>query len=66
MQPSGLAGTGVKVRIQGQNSLRNGSEPLYVIDGVPIDAQLPEHGSRWCARPYAELIFSRPNGSGWR
>jgi TonB-dependent starch-binding outer membrane protein SusC len=44
MQPSGLSGSSLKVSIQGQNSLRNGSNPLYVIDGVPIDAQLPSTG----------------------
>jgi len=43
-QPSGLAGTSVKVRIQGQNSIGNGNEPLYVVDGVPIDALLPSTG----------------------
>ncbi len=40
-QANGLPGGGVKVRIQGQNSLRNGNDPLYVIDGVPFLSQLP-------------------------
>jgi TonB-linked SusC/RagA family outer membrane protein len=44
MQTSGLAGTSIKINIQGQNSIGNGSNPLYVIDGVPIDAQLPATG----------------------
>jgi TonB-dependent starch-binding outer membrane protein SusC len=43
-QPSGISGTAVKVRIQGQNSIANGNDPLYVVDGVPIDAQLPRTG----------------------
>jgi TonB-linked SusC/RagA family outer membrane protein len=43
-QTSGLSGANLKINIQGQNSLRNGSNPLYVIDGVPIDAQLPGTG----------------------
>jgi TonB-linked SusC/RagA family outer membrane protein len=35
-QISGLHGSGYKIRIRGQNSLRdNGNEPLYIIDGVP-------------------------------
>jgi len=38
-QSTGLPGSGVYVRIQGQNSLGNGSEPLYVIDGVPYSSQ---------------------------
>jgi TonB-linked SusC/RagA family outer membrane protein len=39
-QSTGYAGTGVTVRIQGQNSIRNGNDPLYVIDGVPYNSQL--------------------------
>jgi TonB-dependent starch-binding outer membrane protein SusC len=35
VQSSGVPGAAFKVRIRGQNSLRQGSEPLYVIDGVP-------------------------------
>jgi len=44
-QATGFAGTGVKVRIQGQNSLNNGSDPLYVIDGVPFISQLQSGGN---------------------
>lgn len=40
-QNTGIAGGGITVRIQGQNSLLNGSDPLYVVDGVPILSQLP-------------------------
>jgi TonB-linked SusC/RagA family outer membrane protein len=39
-QATGYAGTGVTVRIQGQNSIFNGNDPLYVIDGVPYTSQL--------------------------
>ncbi|PTS95412.1 SusC/RagA family TonB-linked outer membrane protein [Pedobacter sp. HMWF019] len=39
-QATGFAGTGVKVRIQGQNSIFNGNEPFYVIDGIPFPSQL--------------------------
>ncbi|WP_316834738.1 SusC/RagA family TonB-linked outer membrane protein [Pedobacter nutrimenti] len=44
-QASGFAGTGVKVRIQGQNSISNGNDPLYVIDGVPYFSQLLPGGN---------------------
>jgi TonB-linked SusC/RagA family outer membrane protein len=37
-QTSGLSGGGIKVQIRGQNSLLQGSEPLYIIDGVPFAA----------------------------
>jgi TonB-linked SusC/RagA family outer membrane protein len=39
-QVNGLAGSGVKIRIQGQNSIAGGNEPLYVIDGVPFTSRL--------------------------
>lgn len=35
-QSSGLNGAGFKVQIRGQNSLIQGSEPFYIIDGVPF------------------------------
>jgi TonB-linked SusC/RagA family outer membrane protein len=42
-QSTGIAGGGIKVRIQGQNSLNSGNDPLYVIDGVPYVSQaLPD------------------------
>lgn len=34
-QGSGIPGAGVTVRIQGQNSIANGNDPFYVVDGVP-------------------------------
>ncbi len=40
-QSNGLPGGAIKVRIQGQNSIRNGSSPLYVIDGIPFPSELP-------------------------
>lgn len=39
-QNTGVAGGGITVRIQGQNSLNRGTDPLYVIDGVPYISQL--------------------------
>lgn len=38
MQNSGAPGGGVSVRIRGITSLTGNNEPLYVIDGVPIEA----------------------------
>jgi len=38
-QTSGLPGAGVTVRIQGLNSLSNGNNPFYVIDGVPYSSE---------------------------
>lgn len=38
-QANGLPGGGVQVRVQGQNSIGNGNDPFYVIDGVPYASQ---------------------------
>jgi TonB-linked SusC/RagA family outer membrane protein len=43
-QANGVPGGGVTVRIQGQNSIAYGNNPLYVIDGVPYFSQLPSMG----------------------
>ncbi len=43
-QSNGLAGGGVTARIQGQNSLQSGNNPLYVVDGVPYFSVLPGTG----------------------
>ena len=37
-QASGIPGAYSTVRIMGQNSIANGNEPLYVIDGVPFSS----------------------------
>jgi TonB-dependent starch-binding outer membrane protein SusC len=37
-QTSGVPGSAITVLIRGQNSIANGNNPLYVIDGVPFTA----------------------------
>lgn len=39
-QASGLPGSGIVTRIQGQNSILNGNDPFIVIDGVPYTSQM--------------------------
>ncbi|HET6995728.1 MAG TPA: TonB-dependent receptor plug domain-containing protein, partial [Chitinophagaceae bacterium] len=41
-QNTGLPGSGVTVRLQGESSISSavGKDPLYVVDGVPISSQL--------------------------
>lgn len=34
----GEPGGGVTIRVRGSNSIRSGQDPLYVVDGVPLDA----------------------------
>lgn len=40
-QETGMNGGGVKVRIQGENSILNGNNPLIIIDGIPYPSELP-------------------------
>src|SRR5690606_1046939 len=35
-QETGIPGGYLKVRIRGTNSIANGNDPLYIIDGVPF------------------------------
>ncbi|PSL48213.1 TonB-linked SusC/RagA family outer membrane protein [Chitinophaga niastensis] len=34
-QSSGIPGAGLTVRLRGQNSIANGNDPLYIVDGIP-------------------------------
>jgi TonB-linked SusC/RagA family outer membrane protein len=54
-QNNGYNGGGITVRIQGQNSIGNGSDPFYVVDGVPYISQL---------LPSRSLILGSSGGSG--
>jgi TonB-dependent SusC/RagA subfamily outer membrane receptor len=38
-QTTGINGGSVQVRIQGQNSINSGLEPLIVVDGVPFPSK---------------------------
>lgn len=38
-QSSGIAGSGINVQIRGQNSIRNGNDPLYIVDGVTFPSR---------------------------
>lgn len=44
-QNTGVPGGGITVRVQGSSSIRNGNDPLYVIDGVPYPSQIPSTGT---------------------
>jgi TonB-dependent starch-binding outer membrane protein SusC len=64
-QASGISGSGVKVLIQGQNSLNYGNDPFYVIDGVPYVSQLLPNlgrvlGSSKSAGELAETVTGNP------
>lgn len=38
-QANGLPGARVTVQVRGRNSLNNGQQPLYIVDGVPFNIQ---------------------------
>ncbi|WP_214072616.1 SusC/RagA family TonB-linked outer membrane protein [Mucilaginibacter sp. dw_454] len=44
-QLNGQPGGGFTVQIRGQNSIRQGNNPYYIIDGVPFDSTLPTTSS---------------------
>jgi TonB-dependent starch-binding outer membrane protein SusC len=44
-QATGMPGSALKIRIQGQNSIGKGNDPFYVVDGVPYAANLLPTGS---------------------
>ncbi len=53
-QQNGKLGQGIKVRIRGASSVSAGSEPLYVIDGVPvITTNLSSNGAQ--TNPLADI-----------
>lgn len=37
IQPSGMPGTALSVRVRGATSVQASNEPLYVVDGIPTD-----------------------------
>lgn len=55
-QQSGVTGGGVQVRVQGQNSIASGNEPLIVIDGVPYFSTMPNLG--------VSFVFTGPPTTG--
>ena len=64
-QTSGVAGTYSLIRIRGQNSLLNGNDPLYIIDGVPYSSTSPTNpnvGGGALGTPY--LNGENSNGAG--
>ncbi len=59
---NGLPGSNVKVRIQGTNSLANGNEPFYVIDGVPYLSQsIPAIATAHISEGISPLNFLNPS-----
>jgi len=57
VQSTGLPGGGFSVRIRGQNSIANGNEPLYIVDGIPFtQANLSSYTINNSVIPYASPL----------
>lgn len=51
---SGKLGQGIKVRVRGTSSVSGGTQPLYVIDGIPIISE-NQSGTDAATNPIADL-----------
>ena len=62
---SGEPGAGVNIRIRGTSSVRNGNNPLFVVDGIPLSGGDVTAGgldlSRGTSTPRNPLNFINPN-----
>ncbi|MGC9150950.1 MAG: SusC/RagA family TonB-linked outer membrane protein [Microbacter sp.] len=60
---SGEPGAGSQITIRGMSSIRAGSQPLYVVDGVPLDEgnTSPTGGNTYNSTPTDPLSFINPN-----
>ena len=60
---SGEPGAGSQITIRGMSSIRAGSQPLYVVDGVPLDEgnTSPAGGNSYNSTPTDPLSFINPN-----
>ena len=61
---SGEPGGGINIRIRGTSSVRNGNNPLFVVDGVPLSNETNEGGAQGglgSSSPRNPLNFLNPN-----
>lgn len=58
---NGEPGAGSQVKVRGTGSITSGIQPLYVIDGIPLDMQSSSPGGVTSAPPTSPLNFINPN-----
>lgn len=62
---SGEPGSGSQITIRGASSIRAGSQPLYVVDGIPLDmgttSATSAGGNTYSSTPTDPLNFINPN-----
>ena len=54
-------GGGIAVSVRGTNSMLGGTQPLYVIDGIPIDPTTDAEGNGSSGQSQSSLSFLNPN-----
>lgn len=54
-------GGGVSISIRGTNSILGGTQPLYVVDGIPIDPMTDAQGNGGAGQVQNSLSFLNPN-----
>ncbi|TLX75639.1 TonB-dependent receptor [Labilibacter sediminis] len=54
-------GGGVSISIRGTNSMLGGTQPLYVVDGIPIDPIQDAQGNNGSGQAQSSLSFLNPN-----
>lgn len=58
---SGEPGGGIAISIRGTNSMLGGTQPLYVVDGIPIDPISDAAGNGGAGQAQNSLSFINPN-----
>ncbi|MBB6462622.1 SusC/RagA family TonB-linked outer membrane protein [Flammeovirga kamogawensis] len=58
---SGEPGGGVGISIRGTNSMLGGTQPLYVVDGIPIEPLQDAQGNSGAGASQSSLSFLNPN-----
>ncbi len=54
-------GGGISISIRGTNSILGGTQPLYVVDGIPIDPMTDAQGNAGGGQVQSSLSFLNPN-----
>jgi TonB-linked SusC/RagA family outer membrane protein len=64
-QASGAPGSYSTIQIRGQNSIANGNDPLYIVDGVPFSSiSLSSPNISGGALGYGNFLSNSPGGGG--
>nr|WP_320154028.1 TonB-dependent receptor [uncultured Draconibacterium sp.] len=54
-------GGGIGITIRGTNSMLGGTQPLYVVDGIPVDPLTDAQGNSGSGQSQSSLSFLNPN-----